>query len=61
MCRTVMRKLSGGMIAGCSGTPLIEPGNRGDGKGNEATSEGTMLRHEIFVGRRWPGLLRLFG
>jgi hypothetical protein len=55
------RKPSGGMTMRCSGTPLIEPGDWGEGKGIEATSEEGMLRHRIFVGRRWPGLLRLFG
>jgi hypothetical protein len=49
------------MIAGRNGTLFIEPGNRGNGKGTEATKRRSDASAKDL--RRPPvvGLLRLFG
>jgi len=57
----VIRKLSGGVIAGRNGTLFIEPGNRGNERGTEAIKRGQDASANYL--RRPPvaGLLRLFG
>jgi hypothetical protein len=45
----------------CSGEPPVKPVKRRDRKGAEATKAKKTASAMFFVGRRWLGMLRLFG
>jgi hypothetical protein len=49
------------MVMGCSGEPPVKPVKRRDRKGAEVTEAKNDASALLFVGRRWPGMLRLFG
>ena len=56
-----MTQVFGRTVMGGSGEPPVEPVKRRDRKGAEATDAKRTASAIVFVGRRWPGMLRLFG